>query len=60
MDGAGEAQPLVVLVHQVFGAVLGAEPAGRALVRVDIAWSDLDPGDKLPRLSFQGEKIGVA
>ena len=41
------------------GAIGGAEPAGRAVIRVDIARVQLDVGGKGTGFSFQGKEFGV-
>jgi len=44
----------------MLGAVLGAEPAGRAFVRIDIPRAHPQLGGKIAWLSVQGKKISVA
>ena len=41
------------------GAIGGAEPAGRAVVRDDIARVQLNAGGKGAGFSFQGKEFGV-
>jgi hypothetical protein len=41
------------------GAVSGAKPAGRAVIRDDITRVQFDVGGKVTWFSFQGKELGV-
>jgi len=55
----GYGQPLVVLIDVMLGAVLGAQPAGRAAVGVDVAGPQPDPGREVAGPALQGQEVGI-
>lgn len=59
VDGAGQGQPFVVVINQVFRAVLSAQPAGRAFGRLNVTGPLPHFNRETAWCSVQCQQIGI-
>ena len=59
VDGSRDGQPLIIRVHMMFGAVLGAKPTGSTGIRINITRTNIKLCCEIPSCSFQCKQICI-